>query len=584
MNTDGGFLISSLLGIWLIGPIGICFVSLSILIMCFWRVEANVVKPETLIVDTKDCVRHHQNKFSSQSGLQRFDFKYSCNKSNHCSRFWVKPVLLFKNKPLELPQRLRKNLGLLRNMHHTNINPFIGAIFEDNKLYLITPYCILGSLQDVLSDASISFRKSVIISMIQDLISGLAYIHHSPILCHGHLKSSNCLVNSYFRLKVSDFGINRLRELNPNKSPAVVDRLWLAPELLRNERYYPSCQADIYAFAVILHEIIHRQGPFNVNATPSVDVGFIVSQIRQSSRPNIFGRSEYFRPQIKDDSNIESGCPFYIRCCLEDCWQEKPNMRPNIDEVFCRLSLMRNETDSQMVFQNEDDELVALQNVKDKKSRLLSSIIPSHAANQLVKGLRVKPQFFESVTLLFTNICNFRRISETSSPHEHVRMLDDLYNLFDSVVQGYRVYKVETVKDTYFVASGLVPQENHHTVEAALLALHLLNSFRSYTIPHCPSLPVYLRIGMHLGPVAAGVIGLDKPRFCLFGDTVNMTSRLSTTGEPSQIQISSECHIALVKTGGFITKERDMTYIKGKGRLKTYWLLGTQPKREVERI
>lgn len=80
-------------------------------------------------------------------------------------------------------------------------------------------------LQDVLSDASISFRKSVIISMIQDLISGIAYIHHSPILCHGHLKSSNCLVNSYFRLKVSDFGINRLRELNPNKSPAVVGNI-----------------------------------------------------------------------------------------------------------------------------------------------------------------------------------------------------------------------------------------------------------------------------------------------------------------------------------------------------------------------
>ena len=69
MNTDGGFLLSSLLGIWLIGPIGICFVSLSILIMCLWRVEANVIKPETLIVDTKNFFYHHQNTFSSQVSL-----------------------------------------------------------------------------------------------------------------------------------------------------------------------------------------------------------------------------------------------------------------------------------------------------------------------------------------------------------------------------------------------------------------------------------------------------------------------------------------------------------------------------------
>ena len=66
MNTEGGFLLSSLLGIWLIGPIGICFVSLSILIICFWRVEANVIKPETLIVETKDYIRDHQNKCFSQ--------------------------------------------------------------------------------------------------------------------------------------------------------------------------------------------------------------------------------------------------------------------------------------------------------------------------------------------------------------------------------------------------------------------------------------------------------------------------------------------------------------------------------------
>ncbi|XP_057373940.1 receptor-type guanylate cyclase Gyc76C-like [Daphnia carinata] len=583
MTIDGGHLLSSFLGIWLIGPVLICVASLFVLVMCFRRVEANDVKPETSILDQKDFFGLHWSKFSD-SDAQQFDCNSIYSHNNSCSRMWIKSITLFNYKQLQLPPRLQKELSLLQKLHHTNINPLVGALLKDQKLYLVTPYCQLGTLQELLSSVNISFRKPVITSLIQDLICGVTYIHYSSIKCHGRLKSSNCLLNSYLRLKISDFGINQLRELTQSESSStLIDRLWLAPEILRNQDCGASCEADMYAFAVILHEIIHRQGPFNVNSTTTIDVSLILDRIQQGPNLNTVGHVEYFRPQIKDDSNLEYGCPSFIRRCLEDCWSEVPSLRPNADFVFCQLSVLKNETCSQMAY-DTDHELVDLKKEKEKKAKLLSSIIPSHAANQLVKGLRVKPQVFESVTLLFTNIGNFLQISEISSPHEHIRLLDDIYNIFDSVVQGYHVYKVETVKDTYFVASGLFPRKNHHTVEAALLALNLLNSIRAYKVPHIPHLAILLRIGMHLGPVAAGVIGLDKPRFCLFGDTVNVTSRLSTTGEPSQIQISSECHVALSRMGGFIMKERGIIYIKGKGWLKTYWLLGREPTGDVSEM
>ena len=73
--------------------------------------------------------------------------------------------------------------------------------------------------------------------------------------------------------------------------------------------------------------------------------------------------------------------------------------------------------------------------------------------------------------------------------------------------------------------------------------------------------------------MASGFIGLDNPRYCLFGDAINVASRLSTTGEPSKIQISTECHKMLEKVGGYVTQERGIIDIKGKHSLKTYWLV-----------
>lgn len=170
-------------------------------------------------------------------------------------------------------------------------------------------------------------------------------------------------------------------------------------------------------------------------------------------------------------------------------------------------------------------------------------------------------------------------MSAESTPLQVVNFLNDLYTVFDRIIRGYDVYKVETIGDAYMVVSGLpIKNGDRHAGEIASMSLELLQAVKQHRIAHRPNEVLKLRIGMHTGPVVAGVVGLTMPRYCLFGDTVNTASRMESNGEALKIHISGKCKEALDKLEGYVTEKRGLVNMKGKGEVITYWLVGATEK------
>ncbi|XP_042220127.1 receptor-type guanylate cyclase Gyc76C-like isoform X2 [Homarus americanus] len=519
-------------------------------------------------------------------------------------------VVCLKSMPLnrrrpELTRNTMIEMRNMREMKQDNVCSFIGAYVElrraahgeHSKVTLVTEYCARGSLLDILALEDIKLDCLFISSLVHDLLRGMIFLH-SHLGPHGNLKSSNCVVNSRWVLQITDYGLHDLRcESLRNLEREDHDQfdrhmLWRAPELLRAGIEVPGTkEGDVYSFAIILHEIIGRQGPYDTYE-PDTDVASdIIRKLKDGS--TVTGPP--YRPDLNKIVGMPYGSDESVREAMQAAWEEKPADRPNFRTLKGKLKNMKDKSRKgnlmdhmmQMMEQYSKnlEELVGnrTQQLKDEQRKtedLLHRMLPSSVAASLTKGMAVEPQGFDSVTIYFSDIVGFTSLSAESTAYEVVKFLNDLYTLFDNIIRGYEVYKVETIGDAYMVVSGL-PKLNmgRHAGEIASMALELLDGVQNrFVIRHRPDRRLLLRIGLHTGPVIAGVVGLTMPRYCLFGDTVNTASRMESNGEPLRIHISKSCHDALEKLGGYVMEERGLVNMKGKGEVLTYWLNSATPK------
>nr|KAI8750022.1 atrial natriuretic peptide receptor 2-like [Biomphalaria glabrata] len=472
---------------------------------------------------------------------------------------------------------LLKEFEKIRDINHPNLLRVLGACLEGDKKVIITEYCQKGTLQLLLMDASFKLDSVFALCIINDIVRALAYLHKHPIRVHGRLTSEVCMIDSRFSVKVGYYGLpsiyGSIKEVNKSLE---VDNIWLAPELAHCPDISTQ-KGDIYSLAVIMSEILAHDDISTISKSHSA------SRVTSATRQD----DSILSSKVKDSNDMLA-----MEHLMRECLARDPDKRPSIDRIHGIMhALMLRSNQSGSLVDNllqrlekyssnleriVDEKVEELRQEKHKSEELLRQMLPTPVADRLKAGLLVEPEFYDCVTIYFSDIVGFTDICSMLEPVHIVKMLNDLYSCFDGIIEHFDVYKVETIGDAYMVVSGLPTRNgNEHARQIARMSLVLLTATSSLEPVNTPTLDrIKIRIGLNSGPVCAGVVGHKMPRYCLFGDAVNIASRMESNGSESKIHTSLSTAKILKTFGTFILESRGVVSIKGKGKMETFWLIG----------
>jgi class 3 adenylate cyclase len=207
---------------------------------------------------------------------------------------------------------------------------------------------------------------------------------------------------------------------------------------------------------------------------------------------------------------------------------------------------------------------------REHTQRLLRNILPRPVADSVDGRRHELAEGFDEVTVLFADLVGFTEWSSRMSPRELVQLLNEIFLEFDDLTDRFQIEKIKTSGDCYIAAAGLPLPRPDHAQAAAEMALTMLDVVRGFATPEGE--PIQLRIGMHTGPLVAGVIGRKKFTYDIWGDTVNVASRLESCGAPGRIQVSATTHAHL--TSAYRLEPMGRFEVKGKGETEAFLLAG----------
>jgi len=239
-----------------------------------------------------------------------------------------------------------------------------------------------------------------------------------------------------------------------------------------------------------------------------------------------------------------------------------------------------------------------LDQLSEKQQDLLSSVMPNEIVERLMNGEENIADAFDEASVMFLDLVSFTDLSSSVPPAHLIHLLNAVFSTCDDVVNTHGLTKIKTIGDSYLAVSGLPHLQDDHAQRIAKAALDLMARLKDLQVTMPPELgdtswvnnvgDLSIRIGLHCGPVVAGVIGRHRAQYDVWGDTVNTASRMESSGQPDRIHISEDFAMKIadgiapeiegtdivIKKAPYHMRLRGTMPIKGKGELKTFWLEG----------